>query len=150
MSDDSQLKGLKGWLKIVGLSLILSVFYLLNDSLTYYDLLIDGISNDEGYASALFAYLVYLFICCTIMVVAHIYLVCLFFLKRKLFKKLFITILFIPLISLPVTTSFEFVFLPELFNVVDFIKELVVELLVAALWLPYMFLSKRVKATFIE
>ncbi|WP_236725695.1 DUF2569 domain-containing protein [Solemya pervernicosa gill symbiont] len=87
----------------------------------------------------------------SIMVAASIYLVYLFFSKHYLFPKLYIgifaaSLVFIPLDAWLATKVFPSLPMFDQETTMEFTKSLIA----GAIWIPYMLVSKRVRATFIE
>ena len=87
----------------------------------------------------------------TVILIASIYLIYLFFSKKHFFPKLYICVAIVSLIFIPldawVATK---VFPGEPMFDIETMKEFGRSLISCAIWVPYMFFSKRVKATFIE
>ncbi|MCX7546006.1 DUF2569 domain-containing protein [Marinicella gelatinilytica] len=158
MSDDIELKGLNGWLILVGIGVVLSPFRLLFSLVPIYKPIFeDGTweilttAGSEAYDSLWAPLLIGEIVFNSVLVAASIYLIYLFFSKHYLFPKLFIgivtlSIVFIPLDAWVVTKVMpsEPMFDPE--TTKEFMRSLVTGLI----WIPYMLISKIVKATFVE
>lgn len=158
MTDNNELKGLGGWLILVGIGVVLSPIRLLSTLVpTFKPVFEDGTwealttEGSDAYAPYFGSLLVGEMVFNTIMVAASIYLIYLFFSKHYLFPKLYIgivaaSLIFIPLDAWVVTLVFpgEPMFDP------DTTKEFMRSLIVGVIWVPYMLLSKRVKVTFVE
>ena len=114
--EKNKLNGLDGWLALVGIGLILTPIAELISGITIFTI---GIS------------------------LWWIYIIFLFFTKKKIFPKYFIitkilyVVIFIFLVIIKNTSSI-------------FIEGLAQNTLSACIWIPYMLVSKRVKATFIK
>ena len=151
--------GLGGWLVLVGIGVVLSPFklvfvdFLPNFLPMFRDGSFEFLSNpeSENYIP-FFAPLVYGEICYNIaMTAATIYLIFLFFFKKQFFPRFYISILIISFVSVLVDAVLvKFVFPEEPIFSVDTIKTLVQVGIVAAIWVPYLLISKRVKATFVN
>jgi len=158
MTDNNELKGLGGWLILVGIGVVISPIRLLVTLVpTYKPIFEDGTwealttVGSEAYTPYFGSLLVGEIAFNALMVVASIYLIYLFFSKHYIFPKLYIVIvaaslIFIPLDAWIVTKVFpgESMFDPET------TKEFMRSLIVGVIWVPYMLVSKRVKATFVE
>lgn len=158
MSENNELKGLGGWLILVGIGVVMSPIRLLVTYIPLYKPIFeDGTwealttAGSDAYhplwAPLLLGEITYN----VIMVLASIYLIYLFFSKHYLFPTVFIgiigvSVIFIPLDAYIVARIFpgEPVFDP------DTTKEFIRTLVGALIWVPYMLVSKRVKATFVE
>ena len=151
--------GIGGWLIYLGYGVVLLPFKLVWwDFLpSFLPMFRDGsfeiLSNpeSENYVE-FFAPLIYGEICFNIaMTAAAIYLIFLFFFKKHLFPRFYICILIISFISVLVDAVLvKFVFPEEPMFGVDTIKTLVQIGIAAAIWVPYLLISKRVKATFVN
>lgn len=158
MDNNNELKGLGGWLILVGIGVVLAPIRLLVAFIPVYaPILEEGVwgalttpgspayhplwgpllMGEIGYNLA--------------MVAASVYMIYLFFTKHFLFPKVFIAIcvaslVFIPLDAWIVTMIFptEPMFDPE--TTMEFIRVVIASLI----WIPYMLVSERVKLTFVE
>lgn len=158
MYENNKLKGLSGWLVLVGLGVVLSPIRLLVTYIPIYKPIFDDGTwealttvGSEAYNPMWAPLLIGEIAYNSIMVVASLYLIYLFFSKHYLFPKLYIgivavSLVFIPLDAWVVTMIFpgEPMFDPET------TKEFMRTLIGAVIWVPYLLVSKRVKATFVE
>ena len=158
MTDNNELKGLGGWLVLVGIGVVISPIRLLVTLVPTYKPIFEGGTweaittvGSEAYTPYFGSLLIGEITFNSIMVVASIFLLFLFFSKHYLFPKLYIAIvasslIFIPLDAWAVTKVFpgESMFDPET------TKEFIRSLIAGFIWIPYMLVSKRVQATFIE
>lgn len=158
MQENTDLNGLRGWLILVGISVVLSPVRLLASYIPmYYGIFTDGTftlltSVDSSLYHPLWApLLISEVIYNSLMVLAFIYLIYLFFSKHYLFPRWYIALL--------LTSLFFIVFNAWLGSQVivnepmfdpDTLKELGRSLFGVLIWVPYMLRSKRVKATFIN
>ncbi|SDK63855.1 DUF2569 domain-containing protein [Microbulbifer yueqingensis] len=158
MNDNNETKGLGGWLILVGLGVVIAPIRMLITYIPIYKPIFEDGTwqalttvGSEAYHPMWGPLLIGEIAYNSILVVALTYLVYLFFSKHYLFPKVFIAIIlvslvFIPLDSWMVTRIFpsEPVFDP------DTTKEFLRTLIGGVIWIPYMLVSKRVKATFVE
>ena len=124
--------GLGGWLILVGLGVIISPFYILFGLLIWMEIVVNLI----------------IFLC-------SIYLIFLFFAKKTFFPKFYIWFVFgslaFVIVDAIVAGMLVKDMLPDepIFDS-ETIKEIVRLLITAIIWVPYMMVSKRVKATFVK
>ena len=149
--------GLGGWLVLVGFGTVLGpiiIFSHLNSYLTIF--------NDGSYemlttpGSAVYTSFFGIFLwgeilCNALLFFAALYLILLFFSKKKLFPKLYIYVLVGSLIFVIIDALIAKQIFPSepLFDA-ETTKILIRALLSSIIWVPYMLMSKRVKATFIK
>ena len=157
MAETETAKGLGGWLILIGLGVALAPIRLLTTLTTVYKPLFDDgtwqlltTAGSEDYIPHFGTLLIAEITFNSLMLLASIYLVYLFFTKHYLFPRVFIglalaTLVFIPLDAWCVTRLF-----PEqpMFDQ-QTTGELVKTIITAVIWIPYMLVSKRVKATFV-
>ena len=157
-TDKKELKGLGGWLILVGLGVVLSPIRMLVTSIPVYQPVFEDGTwealttvGSEAYHPYWSSLLVGEIAINSIILVASLYLIYLFFSRHYLFPKLYIgivavSVIFIPLDAWIVTSMFpdEPMFDP------DTTREFMRTLIGAVIWIPYMILSKRVAATFVE
>lgn len=158
MNDNNELKGLNGWLILVGIGVVISPIRLLITLVpSYQPIFEDGTwealttVGSESYTPYFGSLLIGEMVFNAIMFAASIYLIYLFFSKHHLFPKLYIvivmaTLIFIPLDAWLVTQLFPSLPMFDTETTTEFLRAV----LVAAIWIPYMIISKRVKATFVE
>lgn len=158
MNENNELKGLGGWLILVGIGVVVAPIRLLAFSIpTFKPIFEDGTwealttvgskAYDPLWAPLLIGEISFN----AIMIVATLCLIFLFFSKHYFFPKLYIGIAVVSLIFIPfdawlVTRIFpsEPMFDP------DTTREFMRALIGTLIWVPYMLVSKRVKATFVE
>lgn len=154
--QEEKLEGLSGWLILVGIGIILSPLRIIFAVFpTYYELFSDGsldfltTPGTELY-SPLWAPILYGEIIVNIMLVAlWIFVGCLFFLKKRIFKKYYIGLLVFTLIFIVVDAlAFKAVIPDEPIFDPQTTKEVFRSMVVCCIWIPYILVSKRVKATF--
>ena len=157
-AQQKDLRGLGGWLVLVGIGTVLSPIRILLTMLSDYPPIFrDGaweVLTTEGFEAydPLWAPLLVGEIAINgLLVVAGVWLIYLFFSKHPLFPKAFITLsLFYPVFLLVDAWAFTLIVPEEPLFDAEGRKELFRALINCAVWVPYMLVSKRVKATFIE
>jgi len=158
MSDNNTLKGLSGWLILVGIGLIIAPIRI---SFTYgpmfYSIFTDGsfevltTPGSEQYHSLWGPLLIFEVIYNSLMVAVSVFLIYLFFTKNYLFPKVYIAMVLLSLFFIPLDAWLgSFVITDEPMFDPDTTKEFARTLVSAVVWVPYMLISKRVKATFVE
>jgi hypothetical protein len=158
MTENTELKGLKGWLILVGIGIVASPLRLLSELVpTYKTIFEDGTWDalntveSESYNP----YVVYLLLgeisFNTIMITACVYLIYLFFSKHYLFPKTYIAIVAASLIFIPLDAWIATKIFPDetMFNP-ETTKYFIRSLIGGIIWIPYMLVSKRVRVTFVE
>ncbi|WP_120430475.1 DUF2569 domain-containing protein [Acinetobacter baylyi] len=158
MDDINKLKGLGGWLTLVGFGLIVSPIRLIVTGYqTYYPIFSEGIFNsltsvDSVYYHPLWIYYILGEITVnTIFVLTSFVLLYLFFKKHYLFPKVFISVCIAMIIFILIDASLIKLILPneEIFDS-DTASELMRSIFYGMIWIPYMMFSKRVKVNFVE
>ncbi len=158
MDEDSRPLEIGGWLVLVGIGTVIAPFRILYMTATIYlPILSDGtwqaltMKGSELYNPLWGPLLSGEIVFNVAMTIASFYLIFLFFSKRRTFLKWFIAIsltslIFIPLDAWVVSLLFvdEPIFDPD--TAVEFGQTAVA----AAIWIPYILISKRVKATFVN
>ena len=154
--EANQPDGLAGWLLLVGLGVVISPIRLVVTMMPVYnDLFVNGgweaVSTPDGphYSPGLMSFLGFEIIFNIAVVIASIYLIYLFFAKHRRFPKLYIGLIIVSLVMIPLDAYFASILLPdEPMWDPQTVKEFMRTLLVGGIWIPYMLVSKRVKATF--
>jgi hypothetical protein len=150
--------GLGGWLILVAIGLIFSPLRLVAFFLqTFVPLFQDGAwgalttPGSEQYHVLWAPLLIFEIVANLGFIVAHVVLAFLFFRKSRLFPKTYIALALINLCFIIIDTWFvSFVLPDEPMLDPDTTKEIVRSLVSAAIWVPYMMVSKRVKNTFVK
>lgn len=158
MNDSNELKGLSGWLILVGIGVVISPFRLAYEfGPLYYSIFTDGTfeilttKGSEAYHQLWGPLLVFEAVYNSLMVLVSFYLIYLFFSKHHLFPKVYIAIVLISLFFIPLDAWFgSFVITDEPMFDPATTKEFARTLISAVIWVPYMLVSRRVKATFVE
>ena len=155
---DNELKGLGGWLILVGIGVVIGPFRLVAEFVPlYYGIFTDGsfqlltTSGSEFYHPMWWPLLVFETIFNSLMILASCYLIYLYFSKSYIFPKLYIAIVLLSLVFIPLDAWLASFVLPDepMFDPAT-TKELARTFFTAVVWVPYMLISKRVKATFVE
>lgn len=158
MSNNEELKGLSGWLILVGIGVALGPVRLFATTFPVFQaIFVDGTwealttvgseSYNPLWAPILIGEIAYN----VAMFAALIYLAFLFFTKNYLFPSAYILIVLSSLIFIPLDAwLIQFVMPDEPIWDPETSKEFFRVLIGAMIWVPYMLLSKRVKATFVE
>jgi hypothetical protein len=158
MEDESNLKGLTGWLILIGLGVVLGPIRMLVTIMpNYLPILTDGSwelltsPSSEAYNPLLAAIIIGELFVNLILLLGSVYLVYLFFTKHTRFPNAYILLVVVSFIFIPFDAWVVTFALPDepMFDTpttVDFLRVLST----AIVWIPYLLLSKRVKATFVE
>ena len=158
MSNDNELKGLGGWLILVGIGVVIAPIRLLVTYVPLYKTIFEDGTwealttvGSEVYNPLWAPLLIGEIVYNSVMVVASIYLIYLFFSKHYLFPKLYIAIIAISLVFIPLDAWLVTKVLPSepMFDP-ETTKEFMRTLISGLIWVPYMLISKRVKLTFVE
>lgn len=156
--ENNELEGISGWLILVAIGVVLSPFVL---SFSYIPIYIpifqDGTwealtsIDSQAYHPWWGPLLIGEIAFNTAKVLASFYLIYLFFTKHYLFPKLYAAIILVTLVFIPLDAWAVTQILPEepMFDPAT-TNEFVRTLVPALIWVPYMFISKRVKATFVN
>lgn len=158
MTVNSELKGLGGWLILVGIGVVIGPFRLMAELGPVY-----GPIFEKGVWEALTtpgspAYYPYLgsliigeIVYNAIIVAASLYLIYLFFSKHYLFPRLYIAVIAVSLVFIPLDAWLVTTIFPSepMFDSAT-TKEFVRSLVVGIIWIPYLLVSERVRLTFVE
>jgi len=158
MNDYNDLKGLGGWLILVGIGVVIAPFRLAYGyGPMYFSIFTDGtfeiLTNtvSEAYHPLWGPLLIVEALYNSLMVLVSVYLIYLFFSKHYLFPKIYIAIVGVSLVFIPLDAWLgSFVITDEPMFDPATTKEFIRTLIGGIIWVPYMLVSKRVKATFIE
>ncbi len=158
MANDNELKGLGGWLILVALGLVVSPIRILLTTLqTFLPIFQDNSwatlttpgspAYNAFWAPLLIGEIVFNALLCG----AYLYLIYLFFTKHCLFPKIYIATLAVAVVFIPLDAWLVSMIMPNepVFDP-DTAKEFGRSLVAALIWIPYMLVSKRVRATFVE
>jgi hypothetical protein len=158
MNNNDKLKGLGGWLILVGIGVLIAPIRLIATFVPIYTPIFeDGtwealtVVGSETYNPMWGPLLIGEMTYNSIMAAASIYLIYLFFSKHYLFPKAYIAILLVSLVFIPLDAWLVTKILPNesMFDP-ETSKEFMRTLIGSIIWVPYMLISKRVKATFVE
>ena len=158
MNDNHELRGLGGWLILVGIGIIIGPMLVAYEFIPlYYSIFTDGsfeyvtTPGTEAYHKFWGPLLIFESVYNSLMLVALLYLIYLFFSKHYLFPGVYIAVTLISVVIIPLDAWLgSFVITDEpMFDPVT-AKEFARSIIAAAVWVPYMLVSKRVKATFVN
>ncbi|MGK0472299.1 MAG: hypothetical protein ACJAR0_002780 [Candidatus Azotimanducaceae bacterium] len=158
VTEEKNLEGLGGWLLLVGLGIVVSPLRIIIMIFpTYSEMFSNGTwevlttSGAEAY-NPLWAPIIYGEMAINgALVLAWIFVAFLFFSKKKIFPKWYIGILLFTLgLILVDALAIKAVLPNETIFDTETTKELGRSLIVSLIWIPYMLVSKRVKATFVK
>jgi len=159
MTDNSDdLKGLGGWLILVGLGVVLGPFRIAVEiGPLFYEILTDGsyelltTPGSEAYHPMWEPLLIFEIVYNASIILASCYLAFLYFTKHYLFPKVYIALVLFSLVFIPLDAWLaSFVLTDEPMFDPETAKEFYRALALAVIWVPYMLRSQRVKATFVE
>ena len=158
MNNENELKGLGGWLILVGIGVVIGPFRLAYEfGPTYFSIFTNGTwealttAESEHYNSLWAPFLIGEVLYNSCMVIVLLFLIYLFFSKHYLFPKFYIGIVIVSLIFIPLDAWIGSILLPNepVFDP-NTKKEFLRTLVGGVIWVPYMLVSKRVKLTFVE
>ena len=158
MTEEVKYKGLGGWLILVGLGIIISpikmgafIFPIYSEMFTNGSWEALTTPGTEVYDPFWAPILIGEILINVGLIIASVFMIFLFFTKKKAFPKYYIGLMIFSLafiladaMSIKIVLPNEPAFDPETMN------ELFRQLTAVLIWVPYMFISKRVKATFIN
>lgn len=158
MSNNHELKGLRGWLIVVGLGVVISPVRLLATNVPIFKPLFEEgtwaamtTEGSEGYTPYLGPVLIGEIVFHSAIFIASLCLVYLFFTKRYLFPKFYMYVVAASLMFIPLDAwVVKKIFPGEAMFDLETTKQFMGTLIGGAIWIPYMLLSMRVKATFVE
>lgn len=158
MDNHDKLKGLGGWLILVGIGVVVGPFRLAYGyGPMYYSIFTDGTFEilttvgTEAYHPFWAPMLIVEALYNSLMVLACAYLIYLFFSKHYLFPKVYIILVAISVVFIPLDAWVaSLVIVDEPMFDPNTLKEFARALVSAVIWVPYMLISKRVKVTFVE
>lgn len=158
MNERNELKGLGGWLILVGLGVVVKPIRLLATFIpTYKPIFENGawetlttvgsVAYNPLWAPLLIGEIAYN----TLMFAASLYLIYLFFSKHYLFPKLYIGIVTLSLLFIPLDAWVVTEILPDepMFDT-GTTREFMRTFIWAVIWVPYLLVSQRVKVTFVR
>ena len=158
MTEENKLEGLSGLLVLVGLGIILSPILVIAQTFPVYSEIFSNGSWEVLTTPGTKAYnpLWAPILICEItiniaLVFAWLFIAFLFFSKKKIFPRWYVGILLFTLVFLLVDAfSIKLVLPNEPVFDPDTSKNIIRSVVVTLIWVPYIFMSKRVKATFVK
>ncbi len=153
MNDNNKLKGLRGWLVLVGLILVVRPFVLAYQAVSmYYSIFIDGtFEKINAYHQLLGPLLVFEVVFNLLLVLTSFYLIFLFFSKSYLFPKVYIAIAMVTVFFILLVEWFGMsVITDDSMLDPDTMQDIGRSVGGIFMLVSYIQRSKRVKATFVE
>lgn len=158
MTEENRLEGLGGLLMLVGLGIVFSPILMIVQTYPVYSEMFSNGSWEVLTTPGSRAYNPFwapILICeITINIalfITWLFVAFLFFSKKKIFPRVYIGVLLFTLVFLLVDAfSIKLVLPNEPVFDPDTSKNIIRSLVVTLVWVPYMFMSKRVKATFVK
>lgn len=158
MNETDDVKGLGGWLVLVGFGLVVTSIQISVSMFTVYKPIFEDGTwealttvGTDAYHPLWAQVLIGEITFNVLILAASIYLIYLFFSKHYLFPRGYIALVAVLLAFIPVDAWMVAKIFPDepMFDP-DTTKEFLRSLVMAAVWIPYMLFSKRVEATFVE
>ena len=158
LKDAKTFEGLRGWLILIGMGVVLSPFRILAQLMPeYINIFTDGTwqmlttPGTEAYIPFWAPLIIGEILINLGYFIARLYLIYLFFSKRQFFPKFYIGLLVFGLLVLVTDSVLVKIIIPDepIFDK-ETIRELTFLVLGAIVWIPYMRVSRRVKATFVK
>lgn len=158
MEDESKLRGLGGWLILVGIGVVVSPLRQLVELLPMYgELFADGtiealsVPGSEFYTPWFFTFLVGEMAINLLVFLAGLWLIYLYFTKHYLFPKVYIALVVISLAFILFDAWVVTLIFPEM-EMLDpeTLREVARTTIALCVWAPYMLVSRRVALTFVE
>ncbi|EAR08309.1 DUF2569 domain-containing protein [Reinekea blandensis] len=158
MNERNDLQGLGGWLILIGIGVVIGPFRtLFTFGPIYYGIFTDGTFGlltsqwSEFYHPLWAPVLIGETLYNSLMLIVSVVMIYLFFTKHYLFPKVYIAVVVVSLVFIPLDSWLLSFILPgEPMFGPEALGEFARTLVVALIWIPYMLISKRVKATFVE
>lgn len=156
--DEDKLNGLRGWLLLVGFGIVVSPFRMIAQLYPLYTEIISNGSwalltspGSEDYNPAYAPLIIGEMIINVTLILCWLYIAFLFFSRRRAFPKWYIGIMAFTLIFMIGDSLYLIAFFPGVsINDPETIKDIIRSIVAAAIWIPYMLVSRRVKATFVR
>lgn len=158
MESEKNIEGLGGWLILVALGIIISPIKIISFLLPLKKDIFDSgfwematTPGSEFYNTLWKPILLNEIGINILLIAAWIYIAYLFFSKKKLFPKVYMSVMIFTLLFIILDAFAVKLVLPDepIFDP-ETTKEVVQTLVACIIWIPYMLLSKRVKATFVN
>lgn len=155
---DEKLKGLGGWLILVGIGVVFAPIRMFIQLVPMYrEIFSDGVlealttPGSEAFTPGFMPFLVFELSGNGLVFLASLWLIYLFFSKSYLFPRVYIAIATGSFLFIIVDTLIAARLFPE-FPVFDpdTMREIARSVFTVVIWVPYMLLSRRVKLTFVE
>lgn len=158
MTDENNFEGLKGWLILVGLGIVITPFLIIIELFPFYSEMFSNgtwtaltVPGTKAFNPLWKPILLGEMAINSGMVFTWSYIAFLFFMKKKEFPLWYIGILLFTLLFLVIDPLTIKSILPDKdVYTSDTTDEIIRALVVALIWIPYIRISKRVKATFVK
>ena len=158
MTAEKNLEGLRGWLILLGISVVFSPLRNLFETLSMYPKIFSSgrwesltTPGSEAYHPLWAPTLIGELAVNIGLILSGVFIAFLFFSKKKAFPKWYIATILFVLVTNPLDVFLIHLIKPNkaIFDA-ETTAEFVRTLIVCVIWIPYLFISKRVKATFIH
>jgi hypothetical protein len=158
MTEENKFEGLGGWLILVGIGIFVSPLYAIIQAAPLYSTMLSNgtwaalTTPGTAYYSALGASILYGEVAINIgIILAWVYVAILFFSKKKAFPKWYVGLRLFTLAFILVDALAVNFWRPDIpvFDA-ETTEQLMRALIVVLIWVPYILVSKRVKATFVK
>jgi hypothetical protein len=158
MTDNNELKGLRGWLIVVGLGVVINPVQFLAAVAPVVKPIFEKRAwealttvESESYIPYLGTFLIGEISFYSIMFIASLCLVYFFFTRHYLFPRVYVCVVAAWLMFIPLEAWVSAKILPGAStSALEATGDFIATFMLAAIWIPYMLLSVRVKATFVE
>lgn len=157
-NQNDQLKGISGWLILIAIGIVLTPVRLIFFVVTEYPEIIKSGAWEQlttpgspMYNPFFSPVLIFELIFNSLIILAWLYMAFLFFSKKLLFPKWYVSIAIVSFVFVLFDLLLAKLIFPNqpVLNP-DIIKEIIRSAMMLFVWSPYMILSKRVKATFVN
>ena len=153
----NELKGLRGWLVLLGLGVVLTATTSVATAALVFNRIFSNGAwesfitvGSEVYDPLFASFLIWEIIYNSAIIIASLYLISFFFSKHYFFPKFYIAFVAVYLILIPLDIWLITLVLPDDYMGVGRAIAVAPNFIALPIWIPYLLLSKRVKATFVE
>ncbi len=158
MVEKNELKGLQGWLILVGIGIVAAPVRMLYSLVPVYKPIFEdgsweaiSVMTSELYNPSLSYLIIGEIIINAIIFIGALTLIYYYFKKHYLFPKVYISLILLSLIFIPLDAWIVTKVLPgETMFDPETMKEFLKTILAVVIWVPYMLISERVKLTFVK
>ena len=146
----NELKGLRGWLVLPGWGVVLTTITLVATTALVFNRIFLITVGSEVYDPLFASFFIWEIIYNSAMIIASLYLISFFFSKHYFFPKFYIAFVAVYLFLIPLDIWLITLVLPDDYLGVGRAIAVAPNFILLPIWIPYLLLSKRVKATFVE